>query len=187
MSMVTVQKNLSTLLKDLTDAQEKSDKLSKKGAKASTQKVEAATTSLESATSTWESQTPFIFEKLQSLDERRWNTLRDLLTQYGTDESDCISRNNTAVASAIGALIEFNTKDEVTNWVGNVTMGKQKRERQATGSLSGPGRRTLESSGGSQPHMMSSTSNGPSMDDTASEQSRRNTNDGASGRRPFRF
>lgn len=171
-SMSTVQSNLTLLLKELVEAQEKSNKLSKKGGKANTQKVEAATTRLESASSTWDIQTPFIFEKLQSLDEIRLNTLRDLLTQYETHEIDCLERNTKTVEVAIASLIEFQAQSELTNWADNVTVGKQKRERQATPSVSRPSARTPPPP---------STSHGPSIDDNASERSRRNNNDGASG------
>lgn len=176
--MSTIQSNLTTLSKELIDAQEKADKLSKKGSKASAQKVEAAATRLESATSTWDAQTPFIFEKLQSLDEFRLNILRDVLTQYETHEVDCIERSRTTVESTIGSLIEVDTQTEISNWATNVTAGKQKRERQAGGRVSGGDRATTSSSGAIQPPP---TLRGPSLNDTGSENSGRNNNDGVSG------
>lgn len=172
-SMSTVQANLSALSKELIDAREKSEKLHKKGNKASAQKVDAAATRLETATTTWDSQTPFIFERLQSLDELRLNRLRDLLTQYETHEVDCIERNRSTVESTIGSLIEVDTQTELLNWATNVTAGKQKREKPIGGSISGTERRTQSSSGGVQPP--------PIPDETASEHSGRNNHDGTSG------
>ncbi|KAG0649368.1 Suppressor of profilin [Hyphodiscus hymeniophilus] len=114
--MNTIQSNLGNMAKELDDAQDKSDKLSKKGGKASAQKVDAASSRLQTATQQWEAQAPFVFEKLQALDESRLNHLRDVLTQYETHEADQLERNRITVEQTLRSLLEIDSSQEIKNW-----------------------------------------------------------------------
>ncbi|RFU30539.1 hypothetical protein B7463_g5771, partial [Scytalidium lignicola] len=130
-AMATIQGNLVAIAKDLEDAQEKSDKLTRKGGKASAQKVDNAASRLQSANQQWASQAPFIFETLQALDETRLNHLRDVLTQYETNEADQIERSRVTVEQTLGSLLEIDTAQEINNWANSVS-GKPKVERSGT-------------------------------------------------------
>lgn len=138
--MQTMSANLSSIAKELEDAQEKVDKLSKKGGKASALKVDTANARLESASSQWESQAPFILETLQALDEQRCNHLRDVLTQLETHEVDQADRLRAAANDALTTILEADTSREVENFVSKVTTGRPKLERKSgTGNGSGLG------------------------------------------------
>lgn len=131
--MTTIQGNLAAMARELEDAQDRSDKLSKKGGKASAQKVDVAQSRLQTATNSWDAQSPFIFETLQTLDERRVNHLRDVLTQYQTLEMDNINRNQRSVESTLGLLLEIETAQEIQNWSQAAgTGGKPMIERRTT-------------------------------------------------------
>lgn len=128
-NMQTMSINLSSMAKELEDAQDKVDKLSKKGGKASALKVDTATARLESASSQWESQAPFILETLQALDEQRCNHLRDVLTQFETHEVDQSDRLRAAADDALATILEVDTTKEVESFVSRVTAGRPKTER----------------------------------------------------------
>ncbi|TVY78494.1 Cytoskeletal protein syp1 [Lachnellula suecica] len=129
--MATVAGNLNSIAKELTEAQEKSEKLSRKGGKASAQKVDQATSRLQNAEASWDSQAPFIFENLQALDERRLNHLRDVLTQFETHQNDCIERNRKSVEQAVSSLLEVDTSQEIKTWSTQTVAGKPMTERKA--------------------------------------------------------
>lgn len=132
-AMVTQQGNLSVMAKDLEAAQDKSDKLSKKGGSASAQKVDVAQSKLQTASSQWDTQSPFIFETLQTVDERRLNHLRDVLTQYQTLEMDNVNRHQKVVESTLGLLLEVETAQEIQNWSQTATLGaRPATERRST-------------------------------------------------------
>lgn len=139
-NMQVMAANLSTIAKELDDAQEKVEKLSKKGGKASAAKVDTANARLESASSQWESQAPFILETMQALDEQRCNHLRDVLTQLQTHEVDQTDRLRAAANDALTTILEADTSREVDNFVAKVTGGRPKIEkRTGTGNGSGSG------------------------------------------------
>lgn len=129
--MPTIQGNLSSMAKELEDAQDKSDKLIKKGGKASTQKVDAAASRLQTASQQWESQAPFVMENLQALDERRLNHLRDVLTQYETHEADLVERNRKTVEETLTSLLEIDTSQDIRNWAAASIQGLPITERRA--------------------------------------------------------
>ncbi|POS84069.1 hypothetical protein EPUL_003473, partial [Erysiphe pulchra] len=108
--------NLSSLARELEDAQSKNDRLIRKGGKASVPRVEAASNRLQAAKQHWDVQAASIFESLQALDERRVNHLRDILTQYQTHEADHIQLNREAVESTLRFLLEINTEAEIRSW-----------------------------------------------------------------------
>jgi hypothetical protein len=125
----TIQGNLTSMAKELEEAQEKSEKLSRKGGKASSAKVEKATAQLQGAEQQWNSQAPFVFENLQALDETRLNHLRDVLTQYTTHQTDLMQRNTAAVEQTLNSLLELNTSQEIKNWSHTGMAGKPVTER----------------------------------------------------------
>ncbi|KAG9228495.1 Muniscin C-terminal mu homology domain-containing protein [Amylocarpus encephaloides] len=127
----TIQGNLSSMAKELSDAQERSDKLSRKGGKASAAKVDAAAVKLQGAEQQWNSQAPFVFETLQAIDERRLNHLRDVLTQLETHQADQIERNRVAVEHTLSSLLEVDTNQDIRNWSHVGTAGKPITERRA--------------------------------------------------------
>jgi F-BAR domain only protein len=130
-AMSTIQGNLASMAKELEDAQHNSDKLSKRAGKASAQKVENALSKLQTANQQWDSQAPFVFENLQSLDERRLNHLRDVLTQLETHEADLVERNRITVEQTLTALLEVDTAQEIRNWSQSAVAGKPITERRA--------------------------------------------------------
>ncbi|KAI5464976.1 Muniscin C-terminal mu homology domain-containing protein [Mariannaea sp. PMI_226] len=125
-NMNTLASSLSTIARELEEAQDRSDKLSRKGGRANTQKVDAASSKLESASQQWEAQAPFIFESLQALDESRVNHLRDLLTQYQTHESDQAQRTQDNALQTLALLLEIDTEKEIQSFANKVTAGKAK-------------------------------------------------------------
>lgn len=127
-AMGTIQGNLGSMAKELEDAQEKADKLNKKGGKASASKVEVAASKVEVASNQWHSQAPFVFEKLQAVDETRLNHLRDVLTQYQTHEADQVERSRVNAEKTLNALLEVDTVQEIRTFVNNTTRGKAKVE-----------------------------------------------------------
>ncbi|RKF56663.1 putative saff domain-containing protein [Erysiphe neolycopersici] len=115
-NVTTMRGNLSSLARELEDAQNKNDRLIRKGGKASVHRVEAASNRHQAAKQQWDLQAAFVFESLQALDERRVNHLRDILTQYQTHEADHIQLNREAVESTLKFLIEISTETEIRNW-----------------------------------------------------------------------
>lgn len=130
-SMSTMQGNLSSMAKELQDAQEKSNKLSRKGGKASAQKVDQASSKLQAAEQQWDSQAPFIYESLQALDERRLNHLRDVLTQFETHQADQVERNRITIEQAVSSLLEVDTAQEIRDWSSKAVAGNPITERKA--------------------------------------------------------
>jgi hypothetical protein len=135
--MTTIQGNLNAMAKEVEDAKHNNEKISKKGGKASSQKVEIAMSKLQTATQQWDAQAPFVFENLQSLDERRLNHLRDILTQLQTHEADLVETNRVTVERTLTSLLEVDTDQEIRNWAqfavaGKPLLGDRKPTRQAS-------------------------------------------------------
>ncbi len=135
-AMITIQGNLGAMAKELDEAQQRADKLGKKGGKANSLKADNATQKLENATSQWDSQAPYVFEKLQALDETRLNHLRDVLTQYQTHEMDKVQQNRATAENVLNSLLEVETALEIQNFAKNTTQGKPKLERKRRTSSS---------------------------------------------------
>jgi len=142
-AMSTVQSNLAAMAKEIEVAQKKADKLRDKGGKASAGKVANASSDLESATQQWESQAPFIFERLQALDESRLNHLRDVLTQLETHEVDQVERNRQTAESCLNVLLNVETADEIKAFSiraagGRPSFAPRQRSKGATGGTLSP-------------------------------------------------
>ncbi|OBT72768.1 hypothetical protein VF21_08633 [Pseudogymnoascus sp. 05NY08] len=136
-SVLTIQGNLAQMAKEYESAQDTVEKLAKKGSKANQAKSQQATQKLNTVSSEWESQAPFIFEKLQAIDETRLNHLRDVLTQFETHEMDQVERNRVSTEAALTSLLEVDTAVEIHNFATNATQGKPKVERRATAARTG--------------------------------------------------
>ena len=117
-AMNTIQGNLASVGKDLEVAQKKAEKV--KGGKSST-KMANATSDVEMAHQQWESQAPYVFERLQALDETRVNFLRDVLTQLQTHEIDQVEKNRTNAETCLNVLLNVTTADEISNFVAKVS------------------------------------------------------------------
>ncbi|KAG5993580.1 hypothetical protein E4U54_003328 [Claviceps lovelessii] len=64
----------------------------------------------------WESTAPYIFEKLQEVDESRVNHLRDILTQYQTHEADQAERVRGIASETLAIVVEVKTEDEIRDF-----------------------------------------------------------------------
>lgn len=122
-AMSTITGNLSAMAKEIETAKKKSDKLRDKGAKAQASKVANAVADVENAMSQWESQAPFVFEKLQAVDESRCNHLRSLLTQLETHEADQLDRNRNTVQETMDAILNIETPNEIATFVARMQSG----------------------------------------------------------------
>ena len=137
-AMTTIYGNLASMAKEVEAANKKAEKLKDKGTKAAVGKVASATAEVDSAYAQWESQAPFIFEKLQAVDESRINHLRDVLTQFQTHELDQTERNRSAAESCLNALLNVNTTDEILAFVGKFRKDQPMYERQSSKPVSSP-------------------------------------------------
>ena len=140
--MITIQGNLVTVGKELESAQRKVEKI--KGGKSSANKVANATSDVENASQQWESQAPYVFERLQAVDENRVNHLRDALTQLKTHEIDLIDKTRTAAEGCLNAILSVETSDEISSFVARASAGQpalarqKSRSRTATNSMLTP-------------------------------------------------
>jgi F-BAR domain only protein len=128
-AMATISGNLASMAKDIDASQRKADKLKLKGEKAAAGKVASATSEVENAQSQWDSQAPYVFEKLQDVDESRCDRLRDLLTQFQTHEVDQVERNRVSAEDCLNAILNIETADEIKTWAAKAVSGKPKLER----------------------------------------------------------
>jgi hypothetical protein len=115
-AMNTITGNLAAMAHDIETAKKKAEKLREKGAKAKASSVASAVAEVENATIQWESQAPYVFEKLQAVDESRLNHLRDALTQFQTHEVDQVERNRISAEDTLNVLLNIETADEIQTW-----------------------------------------------------------------------
>lgn len=138
--MSTITGNLSAMAKEIDAAKKKAEKLREKGAKAQASKVASAVAEVESATSQWESQAPYVFEKLQAVDESRVNHLRDVLTQFQTHEVDQVERNRVTAEETLNALLNIETSEEIRTYVLQLQNGEVPQAARKQSSISSPPR-----------------------------------------------
>ncbi|KAF2649562.1 hypothetical protein K491DRAFT_610507 [Lophiostoma macrostomum CBS 122681] len=124
-AMSTISGNLTAMAKEIDAAKKKSDKLRDKGAKAQASKVAGAVAEVENATLQWESQAPYVFEKLQAVDESRLNHLRDVLTQLQTHEVDQVERNKATAEDTLNVMLNIETADEIKMWAIRMQSGEK--------------------------------------------------------------
>ncbi|KAI5285361.1 hypothetical protein KEM55_000690, partial [Ascosphaera atra] len=84
-------------------------------------KIESAETQLTELSAAWQSRAPFVFEKLQAVDEHRLNALRDTLTQYQTHEVDQNERTRQAAEGCLNVLLNVETGDEIKTFAVRAT------------------------------------------------------------------
>jgi hypothetical protein len=111
--MATITGNLQAISKDVDNAQKKADKLKEKGGKAAAGKVATAASDVENAQGQWDSQAPYVFERLQAVDEARIDHLRNVLTQYQTHVIESSSTISTSAEECLNALLNVQTADEI--------------------------------------------------------------------------
>lgn len=159
-AMSTIQGNLASIGKDFEAAQKRAEKI--KSGKSSTTKIANATSDVEAANQQWESQAPYVYERLQALDETRVNHLRDVLTQLQTHELDQLEKNRVAAESCLNALLNVDTTDEISTFVAKSTgrpRSARRHSRNATNNtLSPPPPLRLQDDGASE---ISNISAGP--------------------------
>ena len=118
-AMSTIQGNLVSMARDVENAQKKSERLNSKGSN----NASRADSELEGAQSQWTSQSPYVFGSLQSLDESRLNTLRDVLTQFQTHEIDAIEKMRDSAESVLNVFLNIETVDEIKTYALRVSSG----------------------------------------------------------------
>lgn len=128
------------MAKEIDSAKKKSEKLRDKGAKAQASKVANAVADVESATLQWESQAPYVFEKLQAVDESRLNHLRDVLTQFQTHEVDQVERNRVSAEETLNVLLNIETADEIKTFVLRMQSGEAPQPGRKPSSSATPSR-----------------------------------------------
>ncbi|KAF2625043.1 hypothetical protein BU25DRAFT_493046 [Macroventuria anomochaeta] len=115
-AMGNMSGNLAAMAKDVDAARKKSEKLRAKGAKAKPSEVGEAAQEEQNAELQWDSQAPFVYEKLQAVDESRLNHLRDALTQFQTHEVDQVERSRVTAEETLNVLLNIETADEIQTW-----------------------------------------------------------------------
>lgn len=139
-AMSTISGNLAAMARDIDTAKKKSDKLRDKGAKAKASSVANAVAEVENATLQWESQAPYVFEKLQAVDESRLNHLRDALTQFQTHEVDQVERNRISAEETLNVLLNIETADEIHTWALRMRSGEKPHASRKGSSVGTPSR-----------------------------------------------
>jgi hypothetical protein len=142
-AMSTISGNLQAMAKEIDAAKKKSEKLRDKGAKAQASKVAIAVADVENATLQWESQAPYVFEKLQAVDESRLNHLRDVLTQFQTHEVDQVERNRVSAEETLNAVLNIETADEIQTFVLRTQRGDRPTPGRKPSSLAATPSRSL--------------------------------------------
>lgn len=115
--MGNMQGNLSHVARDVDRAKQKLERLQSKG---DSGKIASATGEYENTQAQWDSQAPYVFESLQSVDEARWNRLRDVLTQFQTHEIDQVEKHRISAEQVLNVLLSVETADEVKAFALNV-------------------------------------------------------------------
>ncbi|KAF2115567.1 Muniscin C-terminal mu homology domain-containing protein [Lophiotrema nucula] len=139
-AMSTISGNLAAMAREIDTAQKKSAKLQDKGGKASASKVAGAVADVENASMQWESQAPYVFEKLQAVDESRLNHLRDALTQFQTHEVDQVERNRATAEETLNVLLNIETADEIKTFVLRMQSGEKPQPTRKPSSIGTPSR-----------------------------------------------
>jgi hypothetical protein len=121
--------NIQAIAKELENAQKKSDKLSGKGGKADAGKVATAASGVESALNQWESQAPYVFERLQAVDEARVDNMRNVLTQYQTYVIEAGSSLSGSAEDSLNALLNVQTADEIKTFAMKTTKTLSRSQR----------------------------------------------------------
>lgn len=133
LAMHNIAGNLRAIAKEVDNAHKKQAKLYGKGGKADAGKVASAASELEATQGQWDSQAPFVFERLQALDEARVDHQRSGLTQFQTHVIECFSATGNSAEECLNALLNIQTADEIT------TFAIKSTRSLPVGSTSAPG------------------------------------------------
>ena len=128
----TMYNNLAALAREIERSTKKVEKFKSKGKKVSAGKITSATTEVSNANTKWNSQAPYIFEKLQAVDESRLNHLRDILTQFQMHELNHSERKHIVVERCLNALNSVSTCEVINNFAGKTTHEGSKILRQSS-------------------------------------------------------
>jgi len=115
-AMANISGNLRAIAKETDNATKKAEKLREKGGKAVAGKVASAATEVENAQGQWDSQAPYVFERLQAIDEARVDHQRNGLTQFQTHVIECFSATGNSAEECLNALLNVQTADEITTF-----------------------------------------------------------------------
>lgn len=118
-AMSSAHQDLMGLAKELETAQKRAAKPKAKPGRSS-----AAATAVDDAKAQWDSRAPFVFEKLQAIDEHRIDHLRDVLTQFQTHEADQIERNRQSTEGCLNALLNLQSADEIKTFAAKISGGR---------------------------------------------------------------
>ena len=132
--------NLTSLAKDLEDANKAAKKLREKGGKASADKVANAVSTVESAQGQWDSQAPYVFEGLQAADEGRLNHLRDVLTQYQTHVIESVSSVSSSAEECLNALLNVQVADEIKTFAMKTSAAQPSTQQETSTATSSTAR-----------------------------------------------
>jgi hypothetical protein len=116
-AMANITGNLRAIAKEADNAHKKQTKLNEKGGKAAAGKVASAASEAEAAQGQWDSQAPYVFERLQAVDEARVDHQRNGLTQFQTHVIECFSATGNSAEECLNALLNVQTADEITTFV----------------------------------------------------------------------
>lgn len=131
-NMINITGHISAIAKDVDTANKKADRLKEKGGKAAADKVANAVTAVEDAKGQWDSQAPYVFEKLQALDESRLDHLRNVLTQLQTHWIETVGA--FSAEQCLNALLNVQTADEIKTFKIKAIRGTPKPERRKSRS-----------------------------------------------------
>lgn len=115
-AMHNIAGNLRAIAKEADNAHKKQAKLNGKGGKADAGKVASAASEVEAAQGQWDSQAPYVFERLQAVDEARVDHQRSGLTQFQTHVIECFSATGNSAEECLNALLNVQTADEITTF-----------------------------------------------------------------------
>lgn len=111
--METILGNIQALAKDVEAATKRAEKLNSKGGKADAQKVANAASGVEDAELHWDSQAPYVFERLQEIDEIRLELLQKTLTQFQTYADEAKNSASASLEECLNALLNVQLADEI--------------------------------------------------------------------------
>jgi F-BAR domain only protein len=134
----TMTGNIQSIAKEFENANKRADKLKDKGGKAAADKVANAASSVEDAKGQWDSQAPYVFEKLQAVDEARLDHLRNCLTQFQTHVIEANSSVSSGAEECLNALLNVQTSDEIQRFSMRAPSSATTRARERRQSRSQP-------------------------------------------------
>jgi hypothetical protein len=128
-NMSTVTGNIQSIAKEFDNANKRADKLRDKGGKAAADKVANAASSVEDAKGQWDSQAPYVFERLQAVDEARLDNLRNCLTQFQTHVIEAATSMTGGAEESLNALLNVQSSDEIQQFSTRAPSSTTTRER----------------------------------------------------------